>query len=157
MAKKSAGILLYKIKNNEPFFFLVHPGGPFWKKKELHAWSIPKGEIENNEDPFRTALREFYEETGKQMAPNKAIPLSPIQQKGGKTVYAWAIEGDLDPNDIKSNTLQMEWPPKTGKIIEFPEVDKAGWFNISEAKNKINPAQYALIEELVDLLKSENK
>jgi len=155
--KKSAGILLYKIKNNEPYFLLVHPGGPFWKNKDHHAWSIPKGEIENDEEAFSAALREFNEETGMKLNPEKSIPLHPVKQRGGKTVFAWAIEGDLDPNRIQSNTTQIKWPPGSNKTLEIPEIDKAGWFKAEEAKDKINPAQYALIEELESVLKQSNK
>ncbi len=157
MKRKSAGILLYKIKNGTPYFFLVHPGGPFWKNKDLHSWSIPKGEIEKEEKAFETALREFEEETGKKISSKQAIPLTPITQKGGKKVYAWAIEDDLDPVEIKSNLVEIEWPPKSGKKISIPEVDKAGWFTKEEAKNKINTAQYALIEDLMSFLKNKEK
>ncbi len=151
MAKKSAGILLYRFKGGILEVFLVHPGGPFWAKKDLGAWSIPKGEIAENEDPLDTAKREFREELGVDFSGD-LIPLTPIKQRGGKIVYAWASEGDMDPDKIKSNTFEMEWPPKSGRKREFPEIDRGEWFNISDAKRKINPAQSALIDELVGKL-----
>ena len=151
MAKKSAGILLYRFKGGILEVFLVHPGGPFWAKKDLGAWSIPKGEIAENEDPLDTAKREFREELGVGFSGD-LIPLTPIKQRGGKIVYAWASEGDMDPDKIKSNTFEMEWPPKSGRKREFPEIDRGEWFNISDAKRKINPAQSALIDELVGKL-----
>lgn len=126
---------------------LVHPGGPFWKNKDQGAWSIPKGEFTNSEDPLDAAIREFEEETGVKLQGN-FIELEQIQQKGGKLVLAWAIESDLDPSSIKSNTFSMEWPPKSGKWIEVPEIDKASWFPVEEAREKINPAQQALLEDL---------
>jgi predicted NUDIX family NTP pyrophosphohydrolase len=144
--KKSAGILLYRIKNKFLEVFLVHPGGPFWLKKDLGAWSIPKGEFTEDENPLDAAKREFEEELGISCT-GEFIPLTTITQKGGKIVYAWALKGDIDPNQIKSNTFEMEWPPKTGKKQKFPEIDKGAWFDISEAKQKINENQVALIEE----------
>ncbi|HEY0749847.1 MAG TPA: NUDIX domain-containing protein, partial [Chitinophagaceae bacterium] len=126
---------------------LVHPGGPFWKNKDQGAWSIPKGEFTNSEDPLDAAIREFEEETGVKLQGN-FIELEQIQQKGGKLVLAWAIESDLDPSSIRSNTFSMEWPPKSGKWIEVPEIDKASWFPVEEAREKINPAQQALLEDL---------
>lgn len=147
MPKLSAGILLYKKKNNALLVFLIHPGGPFFAKKDEGAWSVPKGELNEGEDPFRAALREFEEETGCRPEGN-FIPLSPVTQKGGKTVLAWAVEGDCEPGTIKSNTFTLEWPPGSGKMREYPEVDRAGWFTIEEAKQKINPAQFALLAEL---------
>jgi len=131
-------------------FLLVHPGGPFWKNKDLNAWSIPKGEIEENEEPLKTALREFKEETGKELKADKIIPLKPVKLKGGKTVYAWAVEGDFDPAKLKSNTIEIKWPPKTNRHLIIPEVDKAAWFTAEQAKEKINKAQYALIEDLLE-------
>ena len=151
-AKQSAGILLYRIKNKMPEVFLVHPGGPFWKNKDAAAWSIPKGEFTDEEDGLIAAKREFEEETGVTLA-GKFIELKPIKQKGGKLVFAWAIEGDIDAENIQSNTFNMEWPPKSGKMQTFPEVDKAGWFKADEAKEKINTSQTAFIDELVELLK----
>lgn len=151
MAKKSAGILLYRLKNRVLEVFLVHPGGPFWAKRDLGAWSIPKGEIAGDEDPLDTAKREFREELGVDFA-GELISLTPVKQKSSKVVYAWASEGDVDPDKIKSNTFEMEWPPRSGKKREFPEIDRGEWFNILDAKRKINPAQSALIDELMSKL-----
>ncbi|REC45496.1 NUDIX hydrolase [Chryseobacterium pennipullorum] len=150
--KTSAGILLFKKENNGFHYFLVHPGGPFWKNKDMGAWSIPKGEILPGEDPLSRALIEFEEETGKAMTGD-FIELTPIKQKGGKTVYAWAIEGDIETSDLCSNTLSLEWPPKSGKIIEIPEVDRWEWFVSEEAQSRINTAQAALIINLEEILK----
>jgi len=146
--KKSAGILLYRLKNKFLEVFLVHPGGPFWTKKDLGAWSIPKGEFSKAEIPLDAAKRELQEELGIDVT-GELIPLTPIKQRGGKIVYAWALEGEIDPNQIKSNTFEMEWPPKSGKKQEFPEIDKGEWFNILDAKQKIIPNQSALIDELI--------
>lgn len=143
---------MYRKKNNFFEFFLVHPGGPFWKGKENGAWSIPKGEFTEGEDPLTVAKREFNEETG-QTIDGDFIQLTPIKQKGGKMVYAWAVEGDVDAENIVSNTFKQEWPYKSGKWITIPEVDKAGWFGVEEAKEKINAAQAALIDDLVTRLK----
>jgi len=151
MVKKSAGILLYRIKNKFFEVFLVHPGGPFWAKKDLGAWSIPKGEFTEDEDPLDAAKREFEEELGISCS-GEFIPLTTITQKSGKIVYVWALEGDIDLNQIKSNTFKMEWPPKSGKKQEFPEIDRGEWFSVSEAKQKINENQVALIEELMSKL-----
>ena len=144
----SAGILLYRFKNKLIEVFLVHPGGPFWAKKDLGAWSIPKGEFTDDEDPLDAAKREFEEETGMQISGN-FIALTPVRQKSGKIVYAWAMQKEIDPIEITSNTFEMEWPPRSGQFKKFPEVDRAGWFNIGEAKQKINSAQAGLIDELV--------
>jgi predicted NUDIX family NTP pyrophosphohydrolase len=146
--RKSAGIILFRKKKSQIEVFLVHPGGPIWKKKDAGAWSIPKGEFSEDEEPLSAALREFKEETGHDL---KGIPfsLNPIKQKGGKWVYAWGIEGDIDADAIISNSFKMEWPYKSGKWQTFPEVDKAAWFDIHEAKIKINPAQAVLIEDLI--------
>jgi predicted NUDIX family NTP pyrophosphohydrolase len=147
MSKISAGLLPYRLRNGVLEFLLVHPGGPFWKNKDAGAWTIPKGEIAEGEEPLNTAIREFQEELG--FAPaGPFAELPPIKQKGGKTVYAWAFEGDCDPADIKSNTFSMEWPPRSGRQSEFPEVDRAEFFNLEDAKTKINSAQIPLLEEL---------
>ncbi|PTQ96876.1 putative NUDIX family NTP pyrophosphohydrolase [Mucilaginibacter yixingensis] len=151
MAKKSAGILLYRLKANEPEIFLVHPGGPFWRNKDEGAWSIPKGEFEDNEDALTAAKREFWEETG-QNIDGDFIELHPIKQKSGKLVYAWALNRDIDAASIKSNIFSIEWPPRSGRMADFPEVDKAEWFEIEIALKKINPAQIGLVEQLVGLL-----
>jgi predicted NUDIX family NTP pyrophosphohydrolase len=151
MAKQSAGILLYRTNDHQLQIFLVNPGGPFYTNKDNGSWSVPKGEFLDEEDPLSAAKREFFEETG-QAIEGTYIPLTPIKQKGGKKVYAWAIEGDIDPATIVSNTFELEWPPKSGKIKIFPEIDKAAWFNVEEAKLKINAAQIGLIEELLNSL-----
>ena len=131
--------------------FLIHPGGPFFMKRDDGVWSIPKGLLDPGEDPLAAARREFSEETG--CSPQGEFrPLAPITQKGGKTVVAWAGEGDCDADGITSNTFELEWPPHSGNIQRFPEADKAGWFTIAEAKRKIIPAQAALLEELQHLL-----
>lgn len=147
--KQSAGILLYR-KNAELEVFLVHPGGPFWQSREEGAWTIPKGEF-TDEDPLIAAIREFKEETGKELS-GPFIPLTPVRQKAGKLVYGWAMEGDIDPAGIQSNTYKMQWPPKSGKWQTFPEVDKGGWFTEMEAHMKINQAQVAFINELKELI-----
>jgi predicted NUDIX family NTP pyrophosphohydrolase len=151
MGKQSAGILLYRKINNLLQVFLVHPGGPFFAKKDDGSWSIPKGEFLDDEDPLAAAKREFSEETG-QAIDGDFKPLSPITQKGGKKVFAWAIEGDIDHETIVSNDFEIEWPPRSGKKQVFPEIDKAGWFEVEEAKIKINPAQAELIENLKIIL-----
>ncbi|WP_228377367.1 NUDIX hydrolase [Chryseobacterium indologenes] len=148
--KTSAGIVLFKRENNEFHYFLVHPGGPFWKNKDLGAWSIPKGEILPDEDPLSRALIEFEEETGTTIT-GEFIKLTPIKQKGGKIVYAWAVEGNIDPSILYSNTFPLEWPPKSGKTIDVPEVDQWEWFTAEEALKKINSAQAAFITETESL------
>ncbi len=150
--KQSAGILLYRFDKKNLEFFLVHPGGPFWKNKDLGAWSIPKGEFEEGEDPLKAASREFEEETG-QKIDGDFIPLKSVKLKSGKMVYAWAIEKDIDPKVLLSNTIHVEWPPKSGKRIEIPEVDKGEWFSFDEAKEKINPAQVSFLLQVIDHLK----
>jgi predicted NUDIX family NTP pyrophosphohydrolase len=151
MAKLSAGLLMYRRREGRLEFLLVHPGGPFWKGKDAGAWTIPKGEIEEGEDVLATARREFEEEVG--FAPEgDFIELTAIKQKGGKTVRAWAFEGNCDPEKIKSNTFTMEWPPRSGQMGTFPEVDQAAFFDLPRAKEKINPAQVLLLEELATKL-----
>ena len=151
MAKLSAGLLMYRRADGELQVLLSHPGGPFFQSKDEGVWSIPKGEPEAGEDLLAAARREFAEETG--LAPQEPfIPLSPIQQKGGKVVHAWAFEGDCDPNCLFSNTFRMEWPPKSGREMEFPEMDKADFFSLEAAKRKINPAQVPLLDELLAIL-----
>jgi len=147
MAKESAGLMMFRKRAGALEFLLVHPGGPFWKNKNAGAWTIPKGEIAPGEDALATAKREFEEELGLK-AEGSFIELKPIKQKGGKVVKAWAFEGDCDPGQVKSNTFTMEWPPRSGKMTEFPEVDRAEFFNLEKAKEKINEAQIPLLEEL---------
>ena len=151
MARLSAGILLYRIGDGEPQVMLVHPGGPFWKNKDLGAWSIPKGEYQIGEDPLEHAKREFKEETG-QSIKGKFTRLMPIKQAGGKIVTAFAVEGDIDVTRIKSNTIPIEWPPKSGKFQQIPEVDRGEWFDLDTARQKINAAQAALIDQLDKLI-----
>ncbi|MDA8099880.1 MAG: NUDIX domain-containing protein [Nitrospiraceae bacterium] len=151
MTKTSAGLLLYKRTSNELRVFLIHPGGPFFIKKDDGAWSIPKGLLEPGEDPLAAAQREFAEETGCR-PEGQFLPLSPVQQKGGKIVLAWAVEADCDADDIVSNTFDLEWPPHSGRIQQFPEADRAAWFSIEEAKKKIIPAQIAFLDELQSLV-----
>ena len=153
MPKQSAGILLYKKVSSTLQVFLVHPGGPIFKNKDAGVWSIPKGEFLNDEDPLVAAKREFLEETGQPVDGN-FIKLLPIKLKSGKMVYAWAVEGDIDADVITSNLFEIEWPPRSGKTASFPEVDRAGWFGVEEASEKLNPAQVGLIEELVRLRSS---
>jgi predicted NUDIX family NTP pyrophosphohydrolase len=150
MAQVSAGLLLYRVRQGTPEVLLVHPGGPFFRKKDEGAWTIPKGEVAAGEEFLESAKREFLEETG--VAPSGPfLALAPIKQKSGKTVHAWAVEGDLDATAIRSNTFTMEWPPKSGRQAEFPEVDRAEWFDLETAKKKVIPAQAALIVELEQL------
>jgi predicted NUDIX family NTP pyrophosphohydrolase len=147
MAKESAGLMMFRKRAGALEFLLVHPGGPFWKNKNAGAWTIPKGEIAEGEDALAAAKREFEEELGLK-AEGSLIELKPIKQKGGKVVRAWAFEGDCDPGQVKSNTFTMEWPPRSGKMTEFPEVDRAEFFNLEKAKEKINEAKIPLLEEL---------
>ncbi|HLO60354.1 MAG TPA: NUDIX domain-containing protein [Bacteroidales bacterium] len=146
--KKSAGILVYRLKKDKPEVLLVHPGGPFYKNKDISTWTIPKGEFDDNEDAFEAAKREFLEETGYEIEGNY-IQLSPVKQNGGKWVHAWAVECDLDTDNICSNTFTLEWPPKSGKKQDFPEIDKAGWFTIEQAREKILNGQIPILEELM--------
>ena len=152
MVKKSAGILVYRIKNKQPEVLLGHPGGPFFKNKDLGVWSIPKGEFDENEEPLVAAQREFKEETGTDIEGD-FVPLKPVKYKNGKIVYVWAVEGNLDPSIIKCNTFPLEWPPKSGKIIQVPEIDKVEWFGVPVALKKIIPAQAPFIEELMSQIK----
>jgi predicted NUDIX family NTP pyrophosphohydrolase len=149
--KRSAGILLFKREEGNFFYFLVHPGGPFWKNKDLSAWSIPKGEVSEGENLLERAKTEFEEETGKTI-DGDFIELKPIKQKGGKTVFAWAVEADIETSDMKSNVVTIDWPPKSRRKIEIPEVDRWEWFSTYEAQQKINPAQAGLILQLEEML-----
>jgi predicted NUDIX family NTP pyrophosphohydrolase len=144
----SAGILLYRRRGDRLEVLLVHPGGPLWARRDAGAWSIPKGEYENGEDPLAAARREFEEELGTPPPDGQVVDLGEVRQRSGKLVRAFALEGDLDPARIVSNTCQVEWPPRSGRRIEVPEVDRAQWFGIEAAAERINPAQVALIERL---------
>jgi predicted NUDIX family NTP pyrophosphohydrolase len=146
-SKKSAGLLVYRRRNGNLEVLLVHPGGPFWAKKDEGAWSVPKGEIAEDEDPLKAAQREFFEETGFQV-DGDFIALTPVKQAGGKWVYAWAVKGDCDAESIRSNTFSMEWPPRSGNKKEFPEVDRASWFPLEAARQKILKGQLTFLEEL---------
>jgi predicted NUDIX family NTP pyrophosphohydrolase len=148
MPKTSAGILMYRKSRTGLEVFLIHPGGPFFMNKDAGAWSIPKGEIDEGEECLAAAKREFQEETGCR-PEGSFIPLSPVKQKSGKIVLSWAVEGDCEADRITSNLFSVEWPPKSGQIREFPEVDRAGWFGLEKARGKINQAQVELLEELV--------
>src|SRR5437879_6412273 len=148
MPKRSAGLLLFRRKDTrEVEVLLVHPGGPFWRSKDEGAWTIPKGEFDDDEDPLVAAKREFEEETGAAPPDGDYIPLTPIKQKNGKIVRAWAVEGDFDLTQVRSNTFSCEWPPKSGRMQEFPEVDRAGWFTPEVAKRKMLYGQPALVDE----------
>lgn len=149
MHKHSAGILLYRFNNQVLEVFLVHPGGPFFTKKDNGAWSIPKGEFLEEENPLDAAKREFKEETGVEISGSNFIELVPIEQRNNKTVYAWGLQGDIDTSIIKSNTFELEWPPDSGKKKSFPEIDKGEWFNMAIAKGKINERQLPLLDELL--------
>jgi predicted NUDIX family NTP pyrophosphohydrolase len=151
MVKKSAGLLMYRRRHGVIEVFLVHPGGPLWVKRDAGSWSIPKGEYAPGEDPLDAAKREFQEETSLHAA-GEFIPLTPRKQPSGKIVSAWAFKGDCDTSAIKSNTFSMEWPPRSGRQQAFPEVDRAGWFSISAAKEKILKGQTGFLEELTQIL-----
>ena len=150
MAKLSAGILVYRKRKKEIEIFLCHPGGPFYKSKDNGVWTIPKGEFDETEEAFVAAKREFEEETGQKVSGN-FTPMNPVRYKDGrKIVYAWAVEGDVDTANIRSNTFSLEWPPKSGKYIETPEVDRGEWFTIEVARQKILPSLFPLLEDLVE-------
>ena len=147
MAKESAGLLIWRERGGALEVLLVHPGGPFWKNKDAGAWSIPKGEIDPGEDAEAAARREVTEETGL-VVDAPLTKLASVRQKGGKAVHAWAVRADYNAASVRSNTFSMEWPPRSGKMREFPEVDRAAWFALAEARGRINPAQAALLDEL---------
>jgi predicted NUDIX family NTP pyrophosphohydrolase len=148
MPKRSSGILMYRRTGSGLELLLVHPGGPFWAKKDWGAWSIPKGEYSGTEDALAVAKREFEEETGARLHGD-FLPLGDIVQSGRKIVTAWALEGDFDPRGLKSNNFELEWPPKSGRRMSFPEVDRAQWFSPDEARRKILPAQSEFIARLL--------
>ena len=153
MAAKSAGILVYRGRAGEIEVLLVHPGGPFWARRDAGAWSIPKGEYSDDEDAQAAARREFAEETGWRI-DGELTPLGEIRQKAGKAVTAFAAEGDFDPATLTSNSFEMEWPPKSGRIASLPEVDRAGWFSLAEAREKIIEGQRPLLDRLEALVSS---
>ena len=151
--KTSAGILLYRLSDDGLEVFLVHPGGPFWAKKDDGAWSVPKGLFEDNENPLEAAKREFREETGFDISGD-FMALTPLKQPSGKVVHAWTVEGNIDAASIKSNMFSMEWPPRSGKEQSFPEVDRGGWFTLRIACEKILPGQRGFLEELQTKIKN---
>jgi predicted NUDIX family NTP pyrophosphohydrolase len=158
-ARQSAGILLYRRAAAGPQVLLVHPGGPLWAKKDLGAWSIPKGELGAGEEPRECALRELAEELGDaapRLQPQDLVELGSIRQKGGKVVRAWAAEAEFDPAELRSDTFAMEWPPRSGAEREFPEVDRAGWFEPGEAREKLLAAQAELVDRLLESLGGAN-
>jgi predicted NUDIX family NTP pyrophosphohydrolase len=150
MPKTSAGLLVYRLREGRLQVFLAHPGGPFWARKDLGAWSLPKGEFIEPEDPLEAARREFQEETGFDLE-GPFEPLTPRKQSTGKIVHAWAVEGDFDPRQIRSNTFLLEWPKGSGRQKEFPEIDRADWFDLEEAKRRILPGQAGFLDELAAL------
>jgi len=150
MPRTSSGILLYRSCAHSIEVLLVHPGGPFFQRKDLGVWTIPKGEVEDDEDLLSAAQREFLEETGF-LADGPAIPLGETRQRSGKIVHAWAVRGDADPAELQSNTFETEWPPGSGKTRSFPEVDKAAWFSLNEARRRILPAQGVFLDVLENI------
>ena len=145
---KSAGLLLYRVRHGEPEVLLGHMGGPFWARKDERAWSIPKGEYGDDEDALAAARREFAEETGSAPPEGEAVALGEVRQSGGKRVVAWALAGDLDPATVRSNTFVMEWPPRSGRQQEFPEIDRAEWFGLGTARSKVVKGQVPLLDAL---------
>ena len=145
--KKSAGLLVYKRSGSGLRVLLAHPGGPYWAKKDLGAWTIPKGEFDD-EEPLAAARREFAEEIG-QSITGDFVALTPCRQKSGKLIYAFAVEADIDPGEAKSNTFEIEWPPRSGRMQSFPEVDRGAWFDLVEARQRIQPGQVPILDELV--------
>jgi predicted NUDIX family NTP pyrophosphohydrolase len=156
MVKTSAGILVYKNIQESIVILLVHPGGPFWAKKDLNSWSVPKGEFNESEDPFEAAKREFSEETGF-LPEGEFIRLETVKQPGGKIIHTWAVNGDFDVSGLKSNLFTMEWPPKSGRSKEFPEIDRAEWFAVETAKLKIVKGQIPIIENLEFILENKKR
>ena len=154
MPKRSAGLIMYRSFEGYLEVFLVHPGGPFWAKKDIGAWSIPKGEFEEGEDPLNAARREFHEETGF-VAQGDFLELGEVKQNGDKVVTAWGFEGDCDPVKLVSNLCEMEWPPRSGRRLEFPEVDRGDWFSLTEARERILKSQEPLLDKLSIILQSE--
>jgi predicted NUDIX family NTP pyrophosphohydrolase len=152
MPVRSAGILLFRRPAGTLELLLVHPGGPYWARKDDGAWSIPKGEHADGEDALACARREFEEETGTVPPPGDLVELGEVRQRSGKRVSAWAAEGDLDPESVRSNTFSVEWPPRSGRMQEFPEVDRAGWFGPDDARRLLVPAQAAFVDRLVEHL-----
>jgi predicted NUDIX family NTP pyrophosphohydrolase len=156
MKKTSAGLLLFRDGGHGLEILLVHPGGPFWAKKDAGAWFVPKGELNQGEEPLDCAKREFLEETG--FAPQGPfLPLGSVQQKSGKTIHAWAVRGDFDPAKLRSNTFELEWPPRSGKLAQFPEVDRAAFFTEAEARERMHPAEFPFVERLRKLIDDDTR
>jgi predicted NUDIX family NTP pyrophosphohydrolase len=153
--RRSAGIVLHRTGDGGPEVLLVHPGGPFWAKKDDGAWSIPKGEYDPGEDAQACALREFEEETGTRLQAPELVDLGAVVQKAGKEVTAWAARGDLDAAAVRSNSFTMEWPPRSGRQQEFPEIDRAAWFSIDEARTKLVAAQAEFLDRLVERMRND--
>ena len=153
MAKRSAGLMVYRRRDDGVEVFLVHPGGPFWVKKDDGSWSIPKGEFEEGEESLDVARREFFEETGVEVNGD-FVEVGQVKQAGGKVVMAWAVEGDFDPASLRSNTFEMEWPPRSGRMQKFPEVDRGAWFSVDAARGKILKSQEPLLDLLLSVLRS---
>ncbi|HEY3254797.1 MAG TPA: NUDIX domain-containing protein [Polyangiaceae bacterium] len=151
-AKRSAGILLFRRRGAQVEVLLVHPGGPFWSKKDDGAWFIPKGELEEGELPLHAARREFREELGSEPPSGEPLDLGTVKNKSGKLIYAWALEGDFELAALKSNTFQLEWPPRSGQMREFPEVDRAAFFSLPDAEPKLHQAELPLLGRLRALL-----
>lgn len=152
MAKQSAGLLLYRRRNDGWEMFLVHPGGPFWARKDQHAWSIPKGEFDDGEEPLAAAKREFAEETGLEAPDGPFDALPPLKTSGGKTVHAFAVEAGANADAVVSNTFEIEWPPRSGRRQAFPEVDRAEWVDLETARTKLHKGQVGLVDALIDAL-----
>ena len=150
-SRRSAGILLYRRAPTGIEVFLVHPGGPFWANRDSGAWTVPKGEVGTDEASLAAARREFYEETGARV-DGEFVELAPVRQPSGKVVHAWAVEGDVDAAAITSNTFSIEWPPKSGRMREFPEIDRGGWFTLAEARDKLLPGQRPLLDQLTQIV-----
>ena len=154
--KRSAALLVYRWHDDGLQVFLVHPGGPFWARKDLGAWSIPKGEFDEDEDGLTAARREFFEEVG-QRIEGQCIALVPVKQRGGKVVHTWATEGEVDENAVKSNEFEMEWPPRSGRKARFPEVDRGQWFGVAEARKRLIGGQIPILDELVAKVGADTK
>jgi predicted NUDIX family NTP pyrophosphohydrolase len=155
-AKVSAGLLVYRLTSASLELLLVHPGGPFWAKKDDGAWFIPKGELEVGEEPLAAARREFREELGLDPPGAEPLELGTVKNKGGKLIHAWGLAGDLDLGEVRSNTFELEWPPRSGKTREFPEVDRAEYFAVERALEKMHPAEQPFIERLLHALKARS-
>lgn len=153
VVKQSAGLLVYRIRQDNPEVFLVHPGGPFWANKDIAAWSIPKGEFEAGEDPLQAAMREFTEEAGLDVPNGEPTLMPSIKQSGRKHIHVWCLRGELDASAVRSNSFELEWPPKSGKTVTYPEIDRAAWFRLDEAKIKLHKGQVIFVEQLPDAIR----